>query len=245
MELSSLNQTMKTFCDKSIYDQVDIIMEFSNAFKGNEKIDVKKMLKTVGDISIETKPLEDGYGADECAIEELFVTLDSNTDINQVLPKVIVINQLYSTRLNSTSKGNNVSVKEMAYHIADRQGEKIESVDTNSDTDILDIVKRLGDKENYQYCRKGINSAYSFATKYLSFVFRTRKNGKSDCVPITDTCSKKTLKFMTFDYIKRNLNYYPNYYESLKRLRHELRKVKPDIDYKEIDSFLWIMGKAF
>ena len=107
-----------------------------------------------------------------------------------------------------------------------------------------DAVILIGDKSNISSVRNGINNAYSFASKYLSFTYRNRDEAK-DRIPITDSYSRNSLACIKIGDGKSDLDQYQDYFETMERLKSYYKEYNREIGYKEIDAFLWLIGKAF
>ena len=217
--------------------QSKIIIEFSNAFKSEKERTIKELLAEVNmnypelgwDIYIpNNKNFNTNNGKEEKALDNLFSKFSSNKDYSEVLVKVIMINNLYSTRLNNNQKGKTISVKAMAQRITDI-GDVINSIEPE------EAIEIIGGNSIY----KDYNKAYSFASKYLSFTYRNAEK-KEDLIPITDSLSRKTLKFMKYANKRINLECYSNFYEAMNELSEQY-----NIGFKELDAFLWLIGKAF
>ena len=224
---------------KEIDKQKRIIDLFSKAFNREEDYTVEDFMDDVNkkyselrwNITIpQNKSFNINYGKEEKALDYLFKELPSNAAYNDVLIKVIMLNNLYSTQLNIHKSGDTISVKDMARRIVDIDNEK-----TILSFKPKDAVERIGGNEYY----KGFKKAYSFASKYLSFTHRNTGKGE-DVVPITDSYSRRTIKLLKYENEKIDLDCYQIYYDAISKLKDEY-----NVGFKEIDAFLWIMGKAF
>ncbi len=245
MSKDNFEEVINIFGNKDNPEQAEIVGFFYGHFMDDTKCMVSELLDKadkkfnlgctgffagINDFDVSNKNEED-------TINHLFEKFPDNNSYPEVLAKVIVVNQLYSTRLNDNNAGNKISVKEMAHHIIEKRKD-IEEAKLSPDNElkIKELVSKLGDKENYKLDRS-VKCAYSFASKYLSFTFR-----EFNSVPITDTYARNTLQLMDFAGKKSNLDFYPNYYDSVRYLRNMYGN---KVGYKEIDAFLWIMGKAY
>lgn len=175
-----------------------------------------------------------GFAYEEDAIESLFKSKPDNNELNDIIPKVSIINQLYSAGLNSVSGGRHLSIIEMANHIFRLRGQIDEYKISD---DVLSLVTDLS-KDNSIKTYDGASKykAVSFSTKYLSFSLREKG---FDAVPITDSKARTALAFI-YDKSANYYEDYENYFNDITALKEKLTKVS----YKEIDAFLWIMGKA-
>lgn len=160
------------------------------------------------------------YRADQ-AIIKLFDKFRENKDIINILLKVSVINDLYSTNIFATF--------EMAKHIHSLD---IDSALEKGDLEIVNKIAKvkLSDKEK---------NFYSFATKYCNW--HNRSN-----YPIYDGFVDKILKEYRnqthfFDFNNADLRDYTKFLEILEKFRSFFKL--DDFDFKEIDKFLWMHGK--
>lgn len=168
---------------------------------------------------------ERNYIADQ-AIINLFDKFPSNKKLEDILLKISVINDLYSTNILGTFK--------MAKHIQQLD------IDQELEQGNPDIVHQIATGHNIRTKKnnKELNF-YSFATKYCNWHNR-------ECYAIYDSFVDKVLmaykrrdKFSTFKQsdlksfskFKSIIEAYASYYNLT---RHSL---------KEIDKFLWIYGK--
>ena len=240
-----VQEIVEKFQSVSLERQAEIIMRFSDEFKSveNEKpieIFLSEIDKKYGlgweSIIPQANHFVINFGKDEKCLDYLFQKFPNNTDYNEILVKVIMINNLYSTRLNDHQSGNTISTKEMADYI-----KKLGNTIDDNNIEIPKVVSLVGDKKNYNFERK-VNSAYSFASKYLSFTYRNNIE-KLDKVPITDTYSKNVITYMVPQI--KNIDQYSRYYQAMSTLKDHYKNINSEIGYKEIDAFLWIIGKAF
>lgn len=242
--MSNLEKVMKDFQNIGEEKQADIILDFSEAFKNKNNCKSGEFFTEFGKRykSLKWSEFVNNHnfmvsnGADESALDNLFKRFPKNTNIDEVYIKVLAINSLYHTYLCNSENGKNLSMKEMARHIFKNACD----IDDTSKVSPIKIVDRLGNKDNLN---GDVNNAYSFASKYLSFTYRNKPNGK-DLVPITDTNAREVLKFMNLSKV-HNLENYSNYYAAITELKNKYSQINKSIGYKEIDAFLWIMGKAF
>ena len=165
------------------------------------------------------------YVLQENSLEKLFVkTYPKNTDIDEVLTKVAVLNDFYSTNIYKTFN--------VAKHII-----------------LLDIDKRLAQGDDtlvndIAFVDMGNGKAknfYSFATKYCS-------HHKPLDYPIYDSFVDKVL-----DYFREKDKFFKfkngdlKDYKAFKNILIEFQKFYGlDIfNLKEIDKYIWQLGKEF
>jgi hypothetical protein len=159
--------------------------------------------------------------ADE-AIIALIQLFPLNTQFNEVLAKVCVINDLYSTRIQGTF--------EMAEHI----------VSLNPDKDIQQGSTNIVDRIANLTISGTTRSNYSFATKYCSW-------HAIDLYPIYDKFVRKLI--MAY---KRKDNFYRFEANELRKYGKYKQIYNAFITHynlnkfslKEIDKFLWGYGKV-
>ncbi len=165
------------------------------------------------------------FNADQ-AIIKLFSAFPDNKKLEDILLKISVINDLYSTNIFSTFK--------MAKYI---QGLKIDNGLKKGDPNIVKIIS-TGHKIKSTKNKKELNF-YSFATKYCNW-------HNQDSYAIYDSFVKKVL--MAY---KRKDNFSSFKETDLKDFL-KFKKIISDFktfykltghDLKKIDKFLWIYGK--
>ncbi len=160
------------------------------------------------------------YLADQ-AITKLFGLIPKNSDLADILLKLSVINDLYSTGILATF--------EMARHI---QGLNIDpALAAHSTT----IVNQIAD---FSVSGKSIYF-FSFATKYCNW-------HDQDHYPILDSFVEKLIiayrnrdEFTRFE--REDLRDYTQFKEVLEAFRQYYRLT--DFGYKRLDKFLWLYGK--
>lgn len=165
------------------------------------------------------------YPADQ-AITKLFKTFPTNTDFEDILLKISVLNDLYSTNIYGTYA--------MAKHI---QSLKIDSALKTGDPLVVNKIA-LGHGIRSSKTNRELNF-YSFATKYCNW-------HNLEHYAIYDRFVEKVL--MTYkkqddfsDFTRTDLKVFPTFKRVIQDFitfynlnRHNL---------KEIDKFLWIYGK--
>jgi hypothetical protein len=168
------------------------------------------------------------YSVADKAIEQLFNKFPENRELEVVLLKTCIINDLYSTQIYGTFK--------MAEHILSSQ---IDEGLANGSPEIVDQI-RTG--HGIQKSKSGIDiNFYSFATKYCNW-------HNNEHYPIFDTYVGKILyeyqkkdEFSSFESIDlKNFNRFKEIILDFKNF-YKLT----DHNLKQIDKFLWIYGKDY
>lgn len=180
----------------------------------------------------------------ESVVSSVFDIFD-NSSIENILIKVIVLNNRYSAGLTDNKiseskrieyeledKSIPVDVLTMAEHIFENKA-VFDSVSKNED--IIKLVKVLRSvDDNYQ-------DAYSFATKYCSWTF------ENNIVPIVDSYVKGLLyrlnnKFGFCEpFTQAKMNDYDEYYKIYESFIKEYNLY--NYSYKDIDKYLWQYAK--
>lgn len=171
----------------------------------------------------------ENYVIQEKALDDLFIeTYPKNTDIKQVIIKVSALNDFYSTNI---FKVYSVAKKIFDLNIDERLAK-------NDITLVNEIANVRVSKQTDRSGEKHINF-YSFATKYCS-------RHKPLEYPIYDYYVEKVLKYFrntdkTIDFKNEDLKNYKEY----KNLLLEFRKYYglECYDLKQIDRYLWLLGK--
>jgi hypothetical protein len=155
----------------------------------------------------------------ENALRQLRGQFPRNIDPAQVLLKVIVLNKLYSTRVND------IDVWPLAEHIA---GLRIDSLIDQGDPAAVKRIYTCGDMRMY----------YSFATKFCSLHNPT-------AYPIYDRYAdeclwayKKQDRFEKFD--RQDLGYYNKFVAVVSAFRKHYGLDR--FSFRDIDKFLWRTG---
>ena len=162
----------------------------------------------------------------EKAIELLFVNkFSTNTVPEEILIKVIVLNQLYSTNI--------INVTAMAQHITKLN---IDARLKQGDTTLVnDIATGHGIKNKNG---KEINF-YSFATKYCCM-------HQPNLYPIYDSLVEKVLKHFqngNFNFKTADLKDYNKFIQIIKDFQKAYGLQKYTL--REIDIYLWLTGKKY
>jgi len=163
------------------------------------------------------------YPQREKGLDKLFQSIPLNDNLEDVLVKVAVLNDFYSTNIMST------------YDVADNIlkhnfDSKINKLDYSLVDDIAN-VKIKGSKKCF----------YSFATKYCS-------HHNPNTYPIFDKNVQRVLfefnnKFhYTKKFTLKSLKSYKKFYEVINAFK-DFYKLK--CSYKELDRYLWQYGKEY
>ena len=174
-------------------------------------------------------------GLDENTIKLVFCRLSDNTP-EAVLARVIVLNQLYSTRLNSSVTNKTVDVRKLAEYLFNHRSElnKCETAD--------EVIGWINEKQKKWHDEMGCNFPYSFMTKYCSWHFPELN------IPIVDRYTKGMLYYLNKQtdsiyfskFIQNDLNDYQTYCDIYKAFE---KKYAEGFPYKTIDKYLWKYGK--
>ena len=167
----------------------------------------------------------------DSAIIKLFEKFPNNTELDEVLAKVTLLNAFYSTQILDMDLLN-VSRDIVALNIdSSIRGDNID----------IDVVNRIAYDDRRLYQRK----LYSFASKYCSFHNPER-------FPIADSYSKGMLYYMnncedtrfhffTQGFTQNDLNNYYNYCKVYSAFVEHYKLV--NLSFKEIDKYLWKYAK--
>ncbi len=158
----------------------------------------------------------------ERALTNLFQLFPKNTALEDVLLKVVVLNDLYRTTIFATSQ--------VAEHIVSLNVDTLLGEGQSEAVDMISRV-RLGNK---------IRNNYSFATKYCAW-------HNPSAYPIYDGfvdqmlwAYRKQDKFDTF--LRQDLWKYDRFRQIISNFRTYYHLTAYDL--KGIDKFLWLAGKA-
>lgn len=162
------------------------------------------------------------YAAQEQAVNRVFRDYPENGCLVEILIKVCVLNDFYSTNILSAFK--------MAQHIFDL---KIDGRLAAKDLTVVNDIALL-DVGNGK-----IRNFYSFATKYCC-------HQNQDVYPIYDSYVARLLDYYAkidrFDAFKpQDLRNYPRYCEVLRNFRTYYKL--EEISLRELDAYLWRLGK--
>lgn len=197
---------------------------WSSIFSKNERLD--KPTNELLDRYIEEFNKDKRYKPADDAIIKLFKAFPENNRIEDILLKISVINDMYSTNILGTFK--------MAEHIL------AQDIDEALNNGEPEVVQRIAKGHGIRTKRKNTElNFYSFATKYCNW-------HNQECYPIYDSFVEKVLLAY-----KRADNFSDFKTSDLKNFVI-FRKIISDFkvkyglskhSLKEIDKFLWIYGK--
>lgn len=161
------------------------------------------------------------YNLADQAIIKLFRLIPHNKDLEDILLKLSVINNLYSTRILATF--------ELARHI-----QRL-NIDPELAVHSTEIVNRIAD---FSVSGKRIY-VFSFATKYCNW-------HDQEHYPILDSFVEKLIiayrnrdEFAIFE--KKELQNYTRFKEILEIFRQHYRLTA--FGFKKLDKYLWLYGK--
>ncbi len=181
----------------------------------------------------------DLFDKEEEYVESTVDAIFSNPD-NSILTRVVVLNSLYSTRLNNKQINDykKVNVKTMAEYI-----EESKEFFNNTCHKNIDVIHWVDNARDY-FKSKGKDSPYSFLTKYCAWSFP-----KLD-IPIYDSHAKAMLFHInelykyhdSFTKTKIENGDYKFYCEVYDKFAKEHGNGK---NYKDIDKYLWMYAKKY
>jgi hypothetical protein len=155
----------------------------------------------------------------EKALEELRLRFPRNTEVSHILLKVIVLNQLYSTRINY------VDLVPFALHIT---GLGIDETIERGSPSAVDQIWNCEGMRNY----------YSFATKFCSWhhpaAYPIYDHYVDECL----WAYKKQDQF--FDFHRQDLYDYEKLVKIVTTFREHYRL--GNFSFRQIDKFLWQTG---
>jgi hypothetical protein len=155
----------------------------------------------------------------EKALRKLRTKFPLNTDEAEVLLKALVLNKLYSTRVNDAD------IPPLAHHIAGL------NIDPLLDKGSLDVVDQI------MNC-PGLDKEYSFATKFCSWhnptAYPIYDGNAEACV----WAYQKQDKFGKFR--RQDLRRYEVWVETVKAFRTHYGLGR--LPFRELDKFLWRQG---
>lgn len=164
--------------------------------------------------------------ADE-ALAKLFMAFPENTDLSQILLKVVALNSIYATNI-SLYTANFTRIEKMARHIYEKN---VDALLASDDLRVVDLIADAGlDDKNSKY--------YSFASKYCSWQ-------KPSSFPIYDSRARELLcrykKQDSFYPFNINdvycINGYRKYYDIV--VAFQKHYGLDSFDFKKIDKFLY------
>ena len=168
------------------------------------------------------KTLANGkYKRQESVLKRLFtLTCPNNRNYDDILAKVTLLNMYYSTNI--------ISIETVAEHIKNLNIDKrLKKQDSTLIRDIASI--RFKNTQKY---------FYSFATKYCS-------HHKPDIYPIYDRYVNEALWYFSKEYNFKEFKRKElrDYVEFVKIIDVFKEKFKLKCSYKELDRYLWQIGK--
>jgi hypothetical protein len=179
-------------------------------------------------VNMEIEKFDEIFSNDEKAITLLINTFRKNTEIEEILLKVAVIDKFYSTNIRGLD-----NLRKMADRI------KTLNIDYDLNKGILGAVNKIANNHGIQYAKakKEINM-FSFATKYCNW----HNHG---AYPIFDS----NVKFVLEEYDKIH-KYYSNPMDlrDIENLCKTINCFKKyfnimEFSFKEIDKFFYLYGK--
>ena len=166
----------------------------------------------------------DNYVLQESSLDKLFLkTYPNNTDINDILIKASSLNDFYSTNI--------FSIFSVAKHILELNID--ERLKAGDETLVNDIAKIIINNKNKNF--------YSFASKYCSHHHPTEYPTYDNYVEKVLLYFKKRDKFD--DFTKEDLKNYKTFKKILITFKN-FYKID-EYDLKEIDKYIWQLGKEY
>lgn len=196
-----------------------------------------KLEYNIDDILNEWKDLG-AYTKQEEILCNLFRKYPENTNFEDVVYKITILDSFYSTNLrfndktltaDKDSKSGVIEVANIILGIKDFD-ERVKNGDKKLVGQIVNTAKQ----------DKNMKSVYSFATKYCSF-------HNPEKYPICDNFVKEELKYYrnqkesNFDFRNNELEIYGKFVDVIKNFRNIFNLNK--YSFKQIDQYLWLVGK--
>ncbi len=157
----------------------------------------------------------------EATVANLWKTFPGNTDVKEVLTKVITLNSLYHTRVRD------IDLERLASHI---KGKNIDPLFDNESLDAVAVVCGCSELRRY----------FSFATKYCNW-------HKPNAYPIYDRYVDCCLwsyqiqdRFSKTPFRRQGLQEVTTLHRVVSAFREFYGL---DLPFKEIDKFLWMQGR--
>ena len=199
----------------------------------------------------------ESFSNDEDAVRAVF-SLPCDSE-GVVLARVVVLNQLYSTRLNSNPPKNSnnseqkvaCDVRLMAKLLYESQFEGNTDFSKIQKKEDVKLVKNWIENMSAELQKKGKSRSYSFLTKYCSWHFATSKENTFS-IPIYDSYVGEMIyriyKDKEIEYDKNitrsSLEDYSVFFEVVEHFRTTLNVFTGEnYNSKQIDQFLWYYGK--
>lgn len=174
------------------------------------------------------------YKNEVSALEWLFKSYPTNTNLNEIIIKVACLDRLYSTNITKSYKIPQVAQKILESGFDDRV--------QKGDISLVDDIASLG---KAQIEEQGGKQILSFASKYC--VWHSSVVYGKDVFVIIDSIVKTKLKEFNENYnfaprfSKKDLKDYKKYKEILEKFR-EFFGLK-ECSFRDIDRYLWRLGK--
>lgn len=196
------------------------------------------------------REIVEDWGKDELRITEEAIKdlctdkYKNQTDINGVIAKISIINQIYSTRVK------NIDTYWLAKHITNN-GEKLKKyIYSEDEKDRIKAVQIIANsKDSSEENIKKMNNHYSFATKYCSFHISDDSHNP-DAFPIYDSYISAVVKANAdegiYDKVTNITSFksYGNFCKAIGRLKEIFSKeLGENISAKKFDQFLWLYLK--
>lgn len=161
---------------------------------------------------------------DEDALNLVFATLDDTNDSQHMYVRLLTLNSIYSTKLDS---------KKLRI-LADVLIKQTKDIDLNIyNSNIVDTIRKFF-KEKYDY------DPYSFVSKYFSHI-------NENAYPIYDSYVKEMLlwyryRFVDFNFVVSDLENYDRFKTIIGDF---INTFNLNCSLREADKFLWTAGKEF
>lgn len=178
------------------------------------------------------------YTEQEKILCNLFKKYPANTNFEEVVYKITILDSFYSTNLRfndktlTADKDNKSGIIEVANIILG-----IKDFDERVERGHIELVDQIVNTAKQD---KNMKSVYSFATKYCSF-------HNSEKYPICDNFVKEELKYYRnqkvseFKFQNKDLENYREFVKVVKNFKEIFNLEK--YSFKQIDQYLWLVGK--
>lgn len=166
----------------------------------------------------------------EESLQMIFSDYKDNGDIRKVMVKTIVLNALYHTRIKDKD------IPFVVQHIVNNHKEIDQLLSSGKrEYKLYDIIAYIP--------VDGVNNAYVFASKYLSF-------SNTELYPIMDSFSRDLLAKYSEIYSEipaiKGTNDYESFCDAFDAFHELVKKItKHDYKPKEIDMFIWQYAKEY
>lgn len=178
------------------------------------------------------------YTEQEKILCNLFKKYPENTNFEEVVYKITILDSFYSTNLRfndktlTADKDSKSGIIEVANIILG-----IKDFDERVERGHIELVDQIVNTAKQD---KNMKSVYSFATKYCSF-------HNPEKYPICDNFVKEELKYYRnqkvseFKFQNKDLENYREFVKVVKNFKEIFNLEK--YSFKQIDQYLWIVGK--